>query len=1224
MYDMAVPAMAESQTIPLGKRYELVRPLGKGGMGAVYLALDRLLGKHIALKRVQLPLAAESNSRSLRESDAQATPIEMNISALTLRAAATTKLQVMAPMEVSGVRLTTVPDEQALRVALAQEFRVLASLRHPNIVSVLDYGFDAERQPYFTMEFLPEALDVAAASRGQPLAQKVELLSQILHALTYLHRRGVLHRDLKPANILVLATPEGPRVKLLDFGLAVPNRSHRPGAAEVPGTPGYIAPELLWGQAATARADLYSLGAVAFELLAERPVFSPQSETQLLLATLAQDLPLASADLPPRLVEVLRRLLAANPHERFASAEETLHALMPAVGLPLPLETTEIRESLLGAAELCGREDELAQLILALKGAMNGHGQVVLLGGESGIGKSRLLEELRTRALVGGAQVLRVQCSSDSSADLGVFADALRILCLEDPPEPLAASVLMGLVPDLPALLGQPIRELPTIDAEAARLRLLTTVEAALLRPSGPLVLLIEDLQWARPDAIELLNRLSQRIGARPRLLLCSYRTDERPELPAELAVAQVLLVPRLGQSDIARLSAAILGAEKAPSGLLDFLTEQTEGNTFFIVEVMRAIAEEAGSLDAIRGGKLPQGVLTGSMRAVLQRRIGRIAEPARALLTLAAIAGRQLDLTLLRALAAQTEEWLHQCAAAGVLEVHDQKWRFAHDKLREQLLSELSSQRRRELHCRVGTALESVYSGLAAPTAELAYHFEQGGELEKAAKYAAQAGEQALSRGALSEASALLSRACALQERTGVPAAERVRTGWRLVEAAFGLSQLEAGARALKNTLSLLGRPIPQGKLAMGLALLKEGGAQLVHQLRPSWVRKPVDPAERRLCADEAALHLIGVEMNGHLGRLPEVAYEALRGINVSQLQDDAELCGYSKLVMSYLFQIALLPALSETYLEAGRALLLKSPEVKSQLYALRVSGIIYHFRGEHRKAVQTWQQAQTLAEHLGDPATQIFLSISLAAALSCLGDYPAAIVEAQRSLAESRLQLNRMRECHSLGILGANYLRQGELTLAAESIAASVAMAQPGAAYFAYGLRPLCTLRLGDAAAALAQLEEALPFFEEAAATSSGAFEAAPAMVNTALTLWLQASRPGERARAASLIRRSRKVLQKLALGIPLFRATLLLIEGRLAWLAGRPRLARYLFAKCQALAERFEMRHDAALAMCWLGYLQGGDSGVRLHQEGLARLRKLGALGDVKQIESWPQAM
>ncbi|MCP4360799.1 MAG: protein kinase [Chloroflexi bacterium] len=108
------------------------------------------------------------------------------------------------------------------RLSLAQEFQILSGLRHPHIVSVLDYGFDEQRRPFFTMNLLAEAQTVVAAAQEQPLATCVHFVIQILQALTYLHRRGALHNDLKLANILVTVG----QVKLLDFGVTI----------QVPGT----------------------------------------------------------------------------------------------------------------------------------------------------------------------------------------------------------------------------------------------------------------------------------------------------------------------------------------------------------------------------------------------------------------------------------------------------------------------------------------------------------------------------------------------------------------------------------------------------------------------------------------------------------------------------------------------------------------------------------------------------------------------------------------------------------------------------------------------------------------------------------------------------------------------------------------------------------------------------------------------------------------------------
>src|SRR5579859_3076052 len=154
----------------VSSRYEIVAEIGHGGMGVVYRTLDRLSGQMVALKKVNALYDQLEDTR----------------------------------------------DSVDFRIALAQEFKTLASLRHPNIISVLDYGFDRSRQPYFTMELLETAPTILRAAEKVTLAQKIQLVLQMLQALAYLHRRGIIHRDLKPDNVLVA---DG-TVKVLDFGLA--------------------------------------------------------------------------------------------------------------------------------------------------------------------------------------------------------------------------------------------------------------------------------------------------------------------------------------------------------------------------------------------------------------------------------------------------------------------------------------------------------------------------------------------------------------------------------------------------------------------------------------------------------------------------------------------------------------------------------------------------------------------------------------------------------------------------------------------------------------------------------------------------------------------------------------------------------------------------------------------------------------------------------------------
>ena len=187
----------------VGSRYHLLQPLGQGGMGEVFCALDRLSGAEVALKRVSLRSGSSSASPERLRPGTPVAPVIVDQATL---AALDPAALSGATLESPRVYVQTDARSDALRFALAQEFRTLASLRHPNIISVLDYGFDAERQPYFTMELLVGARPLLAASAELTLSHKVSLLAQLLLALNYLHRRGVLHRIITPPNNRLLST----------------------------------------------------------------------------------------------------------------------------------------------------------------------------------------------------------------------------------------------------------------------------------------------------------------------------------------------------------------------------------------------------------------------------------------------------------------------------------------------------------------------------------------------------------------------------------------------------------------------------------------------------------------------------------------------------------------------------------------------------------------------------------------------------------------------------------------------------------------------------------------------------------------------------------------------------------------------------------------------------------------------------------------------------------
>src|SRR5215475_531275 len=232
----------------IGGRYELINELGRGGFGSVYRALDRLSGRVLTIKRMRLEPSGDSGSVEMRRS-------------------------------------------------LAQEFKVLASLRHPNVITVLDYGFGEDKEPYLVMDLEEHAMTILEAGTGQPVAVQAELLVQTLRALLYLHRVGIIHRDLKPENVLVVRG----QVKVLDFGLSVRRGEDSPEDREIAGTPGYIAPEVLGGEAPSEQSDLYALGVIAYELFVGRLPFQSRNLLELQMDASRTVLPRPSDPVPPAL-----------------------------------------------------------------------------------------------------------------------------------------------------------------------------------------------------------------------------------------------------------------------------------------------------------------------------------------------------------------------------------------------------------------------------------------------------------------------------------------------------------------------------------------------------------------------------------------------------------------------------------------------------------------------------------------------------------------------------------------------------------------------------------------------------------------------------------------------------------------------------------------------------------------------------------------------------------
>lgn len=1141
-------------------------------MGHVYRVFDRLTGEQMALKRVTHYL--------------------------------TTNNEPPTPPSSQHTPFVTLPVEDAHhnpQVALAHEFQALAGLHHPNIITVQDYGFVAH-EPYFTMDLLEGAKTVVEVGRGQPLEVQVGLLVQLLQALVYLHRRGFVHRDLKPSNVLVA----NGQVKVLDFGLAMQIER----AAGTMGTVAYMAPEVLVGETVTAAADLYAVGVMAYEMIGGQHPFS-NADSQPVVQRILFEPPNLQLLMPAGevMVAIIERLLSKEPQRRYQRAVEVLEALEKAVGRPFPLETETTRESFLQAAQFVGREGELTQLKIALVDALNSKGSGWLIGGESGVGKSRLVEELRILALVRGVLVVRGQAARTGGGTYGLWRRILRRLVLEVGVDGLDESVLKELVVDIGQLLEREVIDAPVLDPKAAQTRLMGTVVNLVQRQMErqPVMLLLEDLQWAGEESLELLGVLGRLTKERGLLIIGTYRDNEMPALPARFPDMFSLPLSPLADDAIVRLGEAMIGAAGRQSQVLELLRQETAGNPFFLVEMVRALAEEVGQLEKIGTAEMPAQKFAGSRQRLVQRRLTQIAEADRSLLEFAAIVGRQLDLTIIQAAFPNVdlERWLTSCANAAILDIQEQHWRFAHDQLRDGVLATLPPVQQKKWHRLVAEAIETAYPNTPDKAASLAYHWREGQEASKEGQYAALAGEQALRSGANQVAAQFLERALALQSEMGMSLLQKGRLMRLLGQAYIGLGQLPHSRDRLQEMVGMLGWKVPASRPQMILSILRQLATQSWYRLRSplalASVASPDDPrleaarayqelseiyyfANDPLRVLNATLHTLNLaEM---AGLSPELARAYANICVVAGLLRQGQIVAlYSRLGKKTGEQLADMPALSWVYLMHGTYLVgqgqwdqawqtsISSIELCQQTGDKRIMGlalglqaIIPYHQGRFSDCAGIYAQWQKIAAEVGNLQHQGMALCSQVDCLAKLGELDQAAALAADGIALlSRLPaetIDLMTPLRNYAALSVTRLRQRAWNEAAIA-------AKQGLSYITRA-RAITRVTGSDGLANLAEV---------------------------CLTLW---SRHPNDPHWQADAKQACDALSSYAQRFPIGKPRAALYQGWYQWLKGNSSQALKNWRKSLANAGTLSMPYEQALAHAYLGqYSNSPDRHTHLQQ-------------------------
>ena len=497
---LAVVEGSRLTPVTTAPRYHIVEIIGRGGMGHVCLADDVMLDRKVALKFV------------------------------------------------------TEPDETDGLDQLLSEARAAAALDHPFICSIYEVT-TLNGRPCIAMEYVRgESLE--RRLRGGPLrlGEALRVAEEIAEAVDAAHKRRVVHRDLKPANVML--TEDG-HIKVMDFGLAtrlphtdavdqmvtVAMPSH-----EVRGTPAYMAPEQIRGAPADRRSDIFAFGILLYELVSgTHPFKRPDIESTFAAilrepaATLHDRLP----SIPPTVDALLARLLAKDPaarHQSFGDVRSVLRRLSVDLSPSATFAAAIVdRPTTDGSARLIGRDAERAQVLRGLHDAKSGRGSLILLFGDAGVGKSRLAEDALGAARQLGCHTLSGRCYEQQGTPalipfIEVLDEASRLMPAAVFRQAIKASApeLATLMPELHRLFPDmpPPMELPP---QLRQRFLFTNIREFLTRAAqfAPLVIFIDDLQWADESTIQLTQHLAQQLANLPMVLLAACREGESGVAPA-------------------------------------------------------------------------------------------------------------------------------------------------------------------------------------------------------------------------------------------------------------------------------------------------------------------------------------------------------------------------------------------------------------------------------------------------------------------------------------------------------------------------------------------------------------------------------------------------------------------------------------------------------------------------------------------------------------------
>lgn len=931
-----------------------------------------------------------------------------------------------------------------------REGQAMSGLRHPHILQVHEMG-EYEGTRYIILE-----LATGGSLRDRLQRDKlcwreaVQIGIQLAAALQYAHDQGIFHRDVKPGNVMFDAAGNA---KLMDFGLAhVSAAPSMTRTGTVMGTVLYLSPEQAVGQHVDHRSDLYALGAVLFEMMTGEPPFTGPSAVSVIYKHLNEQphrLRDTNPEIPPMLDGVVDRLLKKDASRRYQSAG----ALIAALETVLQDEEQQPAEMVAAITEgeapeppIVGREGELETLLQQVDRAISGIGNTVILTGEAGIGKSRLTRELTRQARSKNVLALAGVCLYADAPNpyapvfemLESYEDQQRYSTIPDTDQ--LSQEIAELLQDIrtvfvvertgsgsPNQRGERLEWLglasPT-EAQTQAFELLIRFFALASR-QRPLLLILDDVQWASPTLLQLFHYLARSLGHTRILLLGAHRTEDVLQtaeggthpltetlrrMSREHLYQEIRLEP-LGSSEASALILQTCNQANLASDFIELVQRECEGNPFYLLETLRLLQAQ-GVLHHVGdrwelSATPDQVTLPDTVLDLIMRRIERVAPEERDLLDWGAVLGQRLDISILAPLAGSSRlallRLLHAIERNHALLVSDDAgFQFAHNKIRQALYAEMPPSLRRECHLMIAETVEQVADGQEQRYVyDLARHYVQGGEHVKGYRYSVLAAQTAERAYAFSEALAFYDQALTLLGETDAPGG--MPTGQDRDE-----QELELRHRYAQLLLTTGEIEASQKSLALCLNLSRSLGVQT---------------AEADILLD------LGVS-KGRLGSWSEALELADQSRAIAHKVDDAERAATSLLRSGFFAFEQGSWEQATTRLETGLTLAREQGNELLQARFLGNLAIVQHVQGQLEKAIALYRKNIDTFERLGSPMDVGRGYSNMGFSYQRMGDLVQAETAFRRAL-DSFKQVGEVRE------EGVAYLHLAEVALGRNDLA-------------------------------------------------------------------------------------------------------------------------------------------------------------------------------------------